>query len=458
MILKIYTTVIIASIGLYACKKTAFLNTRPDNALVVPASISDYQALLDNDIDINGAGNNGIVPALGEAGADDHYITDDYYNSGAVSAQERNEYIWAQDPYPGVGLEDWAWPYRAVFYANVALDGLTKIPVTNSNSAALDNAKGNALFIRAFNFYQLAQVFTPPYDSETAKTYFGIPLRLSPDINEKIQRATVQQTYDQITSDLKNAVQLLPQEALYVTRPSKSAAYALLSRIYLVMQDYDKALLYADSSLQLQGSLLDYNTLNTNVNYPIARSNVENMFNCTLIRNVPVLLAFVDTLLYQTYQPNDLRKNIYFKPSGKIMRFHGSYDGTGNLYSGIATDEVYLIRAECYARKGDTQAAMNDLNTLLEKRWKTGTFFPLTASDPDQALAIILTERRKELLFRGIRWTDLRRLNKDPKFAKTLTRTVGGQTYILPPNDPRYTYLIPDDVLSFNPGMPQNVR
>ena len=119
---------------------------------------------------------------------------------------------------------------------------------------------------------------------------------------------------------------------------------------------------------------------------------------------------------------------------------------------------MYLIRAESYARKGDTQSAMSDLNTLLSARWTSEAFTQLTATDASDALRQILLERRKELLYRGLRWTDLRRLNKNPATAVTLTRVVGMQTYTLPPGDPRYVYAIPDNVISFDPTMPQNIR
>jgi hypothetical protein len=104
---------------------------------------------------------------------------------------------------------------------------------------------------------------------------------------------------------------------------------------------------------------------------------------------------------------------------------------------------------------GNASAAMNDLNTLLMKRWKTGTFIPYTAINATDALSKILTERRKELLMRGIRWSDLRRLNKEPQFAKTLIRVIGGQTYYLYPNDKRYVFPIPLQIIQMT-GVPQN--
>lgn len=99
---------------------------------------------------------------------------------------------------------------------------------------------------------------------------------------------------------------------------------------------------------------------------------------------------------------------------------------------------------------------MGYLNNLLAKRWKTGTFVPITASSQTDALNIISRERRKELLIRGVRWSDLKRYNRDGANI-TLTRTVNGQTYTLPPNDLRYAIAIPEDIITLT-GMPQNPR
>jgi hypothetical protein len=123
----------------------------------------------------------------------------------------------------------------------------------------------------------------------------------------------------------------------------------------------------------------------------------------------------------------------------------------------MATDEVYLIKAECAARLGHTDVAMNYLNKVLVTRYVTGTFIPFTADNPDDALEVILKERRKELILRGRRWFDLRRLNLDAKFAKVLVRVENNTRYTLPPNDSKYTFQIPIAVLSAT-GIEPNVR
>ena len=99
---------------------------------------------------------------------------------------------------------------------------------------------------------------------------------------------------------------------------------------------------------------------------------------------------------------------------------------------------------------------MNDLNTLLRKRWD-GQFVPLQASNSSQALEKILVERRKELCFKALRWGDLRRLNQEADYQVTVKRVLNGQTYILTPNSSKYTYPIPDDIIKLT-GIEQNER
>ena len=437
-----------------ACKKGTFLDTHPDQSITIPNSIVDCQALLDNDVVMNGYGGFGY-PSLGETGSDDYYVTGLQY--GQYKATDQHAAIWDTDIYADEEVNDWALPYRTVLYANVALEGLKAIHPPSEKQAAWNNARGSALFFRAFAYYQLAQIFAPVYDSGTATQAWGLPLRKSTDVNEKFTRASVQETYDQVINDLLAAEPLLPDAPQSPTRPSRAAVYALLSRVYLSAGAWSMALLYAGSCLELQPALLDYNTLDPNNPLPFTRSNPEVIFGAAYSSSGPsvVGLSLTDSILFASYEPNDLRKALFFK-SGRY--FFGWYDEQAYAFCGLATDEVYLTRAECYARTGDAAAAMDDLNHVLGTRWVSGTFIPHTAFDATDALHQVLLERRKELLYRGLRWTDLRRLNKDTSMAITLSRTVNGTAYTLPPNDPRYVYAIPEEVMSHNPQMHQNDR
>jgi hypothetical protein len=281
---------------------------------------------------------------------------------------------------------------------------------------------------------------------------------LHSDINNKNPRATLLQTYDQIIKDTKNSLLLLPDLPAYKTRPSKASAFAILARTYLDMGSYSQSLLYADSCIVLQPQLLDYNTIDAGSAFPFPMLNDEVIYHKTLyyFRIIGNRVAIPDSTIYASYDTNDLRKTLFFTIKNGLMRFRGGYDAfTG--FGGIATDEMYLISAECNARLGNIDASINRLNTLLEKRWRTGTFTPMAASTADDALRLVINERRKELIFRGLRWTDLRRLNKDPRFAVTLTRNLNGTIYTLPPGDNRYVCPIPEKEIRLN-GISQNPR
>ena len=226
------------------------------------------------------------------------------------------------------------------------------------------------------------------------------------------------------------------------------------------MRKYDQVLLYADSSLKLYSTLLDYNTINTAANKPFPEFIPEIIYYAYTNNNyyyMPIQEK-VDSSLYRSYNDNDLRKHAFFKANNDGSHaFKGSYHSSGSgLFFGLAVDEVYLMRAEAYARQGKVSEAMDDLNTLLAKRWKDGMFTPFTAAGKEEALQLILKERRKELLLRGLRWTDIKRLNKEGANI-TLTRVLNGQTYTLQPNDSRYALPIPEDVIEIS-GMTQNPR
>ncbi len=451
---KIYILIILTSI-LGACQKE-FLAERSDKALLVPKTLTDFQTLLDNLNVFN------ITPSLQVIASDDYYSTDVKINT--FSASQKNSFIWASDIDEGLSISDWNTPYQQVFYANVVLDGLLEMEEASSQQQQWKVIKGSALFHRAFAFYNLAQLFAKPFDPSNAKTDLGIPIRLQADVNIKSTRGTLQQTYDQIIKDLKQAEALLPVSSAFQSRPSKIAAQALLARVYLNMEDYQNALLYAGAVLKVYGSLIDYNTLNktSNVPFPVApnNNNLETIFYSRMITYAfgTATNATVDPSLYQSYLTDDLRKVIFFSGSNPSW-FKGRYTGnTGALFSGLASDEMYLIRAECEARIGKVENAMESLNILLKSRYSNAVSYPvLTANSPADALDQVLKERRKELVFRGLRWGDLRRLNKDSRYQVTLARSLNGQTYNLLPNSNRYTFPVPAQEVLLS-GIEQNPR
>jgi hypothetical protein len=450
-----------------SCKKN-WLDAKPDKSLVVPSTIQDYQAMIDN----TGTQTAGVIPfninqnAFGEISAGDFYVSAATY--GQQQLYIKNIYRWAPDLFQGaINIEDWNQPYERIFYTNVVLEGIQKITPASNEQSAWNNVKGSALFFRAYSHFDVAQEFCKPYDKSTAASDVGIPLRLTSDFNQHSVRASVQETYNQIIADLKSAESLLPvtlpDNQLHKLRPTKTAVNAELARIYLSMQEYDSAWVYANASLQAYNTLINYDSLyklNPNSTVPFPAYNAEVILSNALNNELIFFgssRAIMDSTLYRSYGPNDVRKNILYRLVSGNVSWKGSYLGGSTKFSGLATDEMYLIRAEGYARKGDTTDALRDLNTLLANRYTAGTFVPVTGPSVSAVLAAIITERRKELVFRGLRWIDLRRLNKEQQFQVTLTRVVSGQTYTLLPNSPNYVLPIPDDVIS-ETGMAQNPR
>lgn len=429
----------------YSCKK--YLDAKPDKRLAVPTRLADYQALLDDaDGYINSRGVTEIITS-----SDDYYFTDKDWTS--QQEYNRNLYIWKRQGIFQQRTNSWTNVYTTIYYANTAITNIKEIARTSSNYSEWTNAMGQGLFIRANCFLQVASAWSLAYDQTTAKDDLGIPLRLNTDFNEPSKRSTLQETYDQIIKDVKGAIDLLPNSQPSVTRPNKAAAYGLLARTYLFMRNYQQAFDYADSSLQITNALMDYNQLDPTPYYPFPYSNVENLYYNHSQKTLPRIK--IDSTLYASYDSDDLRKILYFKDlNDGSYGIRNNYDQNASYYMGIATDEMYLIKSECEARFGQVEQAMKDLNDLLITRWKTGTFVPLAATNQDDALNLILRERRKELVMRFARWMDVKRLNKEGRNI-TMKRFVNGKTYSLLPNSNGYALPIPEDVIQLS-GMQQN--
>jgi starch-binding outer membrane protein, SusD/RagB family len=445
-----------------SCNKTSFLAEKPKDSLIVPETIEDLQMILDNTYYMNGdRTSTGVNPVLGEISSDDYFLTPSGYTS--LSTSLKSLYKWEDDFYNNENFGDWSFPYRAIFYSNVILDNVDRFK-DSENEISFNNVKGSALFYRAEMLFGLSQIFAPVYDKNTEETDLGLVLKLKSDISEEVKRSSIKETYRQFLSDLKTASELLPAIAEFKTRPSKPAAYALLARAYLSMRDYDSAFKYSNSCLSIIDTLIDYNGLSS---FPLFFDNPEVVFYSVLCNTSSARslltpgIARVDSNLFSSYDNSDLRKNLFFGNgsgnSGKIFR--GGYSGRSNFFfGGLATDEMYLTRAECYARNGNIVSCLNDLNKLLKKRWSNSTTYSdLEAIDSIEALRLVLIERRKQLIYRGIRWIDIRRLNKEGANI-VLTRRVGDEIETLNPNSTFYTFLIPPDVINFHPTMPQNVR
>jgi tetratricopeptide (TPR) repeat protein len=436
-----------------SCKKD-FLDKRPDKSLLIPQTLSDFEKMLNNDQVM------GLSPEINQISSDDYFTTEDGLSS-FYSATERNSYTWAKDVYEGSDCGDWYVPYQQVYYANVVLEGLGK--TTENDSDRKIQLKGEALFHRAFAFYNLAQLFCKPYDAAGSATDPGIPLHLSAEIGGQPGRGSVEDTYAQVLKDLSEARQLVANEQTVYKNIGKQAVNALMARVYLTMGNYEKAGDFAGESLSVDNRLINYNTLYPTDYRPFPAAPLISSEMLFYSRLVPYSFdvssaVFIDSALYRSYADNDLRKVIFFEDNGEEKYyFKGTYTGSDPQFGGGAKDELYLIAAECAARRGAKDDALKLLNDLLVTRFRAGTYKPLQAATADEALRLVIAERRKELVSRGLRWTDLRRLNKDPRFAVTLSRNINGTVITLPPNDNRYVFPIPVEEIRAS-GIAQNPR
>jgi len=465
---KIFALVLSVMTFALSCTKSDFLDAKPNKSILIANTIEDFRNLMENTSIVNVTGG-----ALAQMSGDEYVITSYAEWQGLSTSTQKNAYIWAPDLYAGENtIQDWNVPYKTVFYANAVLDGLEKS--AEGQTAGAQSLKGRALFVRANAFYDLARNFCKAYDPVTADTDPGVPLKLTSAVENTESRSSLKQTYDRIVADLNAAETLLPPERqpANLNRPSKIAVYALMSRIFLEMRRYGEAEQYADRCMSLYSTLIDYSTLNRTATSPFNTGNEEVIYN-TLQATFAFELtgasnnsvAKISPEVIGLYAPNDLRLQIFFTlnaANGTYTKKRGYYGLYSYPFTGLATDEVYLIKAECSARRGDIASAMSRLNQLASKRWNPGATSParpyvdLTASTPGEALQKVLTERRKELVWRGMRWHDLKRLNMEGA-GIALSRTLNGITYTLPANDARWVFPIPLEEISAS-GIVQNPR
>ncbi|MEJ2881408.1 RagB/SusD family nutrient uptake outer membrane protein [Pedobacter sp. GR22-6] len=445
--------------AIQSCKEE-FLDKKPSSDIITPTTLAELRGLLENEGPIN------KTAGLPQISADEYNVVSTESYLALPTAIERNAYIWTKDLYEDEQVLDWEVPFKSIFIANSVLDVLRSKNFTDKTES--DRVKGWALFVRAWAYFDLARNFCKTYNPETAPTDLGLPIRLSAGIDVINQRSSLQLTMDQVLSDLSASSQLLAPniQILNKNRPSKAAAFALKARIYLYMGNYQAANRYCDSTLIINNKLIDYNSVSKTASFPFSANAEEVIYFATHIvaysSNITSRTSTsyeVKPELYQLFHENDLRKQLFFKPNalGKITMKPGYISIGGYPFTGLATDEIYLIKAECLARNGSGTEALNFLNALLLKRYaNSARFEPISSGDPATILSLVIQERRKQLIWRSVRWSDLKRYNRDGANI-ILSRTINNSTYTLPANDPRYVFPIPNQEIRFS-NIEQNPR
>lgn len=371
-------------------------------------------------------------------------------------------YTWAQQFSPDLSVSPafWGAHYGNINKYNTVLNGIDK--ATNGTDQQKASLKAEALLGRAFEYLYLINEYGQPYDESTAAQDPGVPFLTSHEVTQTIpSRGTVKEIYDHIVTDINAALPSLPaQNAQNRFRPDAASAYSVLARVYLYKRDYDNAKRYAQLALQYTGAImLDYNALP--VNEP-KNSNVNNRADVIFGRSaVGIPIPTLDFI--NTYHPQDSRLKWFrttdnFKARGNtLFAAFLSFPFFNYTNFGTSVQEMKLILAEIAARANDSATALRLLNEIRIKRFPPSSYQALQSADENVVLGWVFRERTFEFPFHGLRWFDMRRLDKENRMPAVMRYDAKGNLIAtLPPHSPRYTLQIPVQVLRFNPDMQQN--
>jgi starch-binding outer membrane protein, SusD/RagB family len=346
----------------------------------------------------------------------------------------------------------WEMSYKIIYGANVAIsmaDLKGEDPFTNQ-------LKGESYFLRAFATHNLVRFFAKPY-SDANKLQPGVIIREDKSDNMPKARATLEDTYKYIISSLKTAESVMSEEM-----PSERnndnhrfasiySVWAMLSRVYLYKGELDSCILYSDRLIssgmfELEtpesfpgyfasaktGSesiwIIPFNLIDDQLNGSVA-SMIYNGNNCWAEEGASS--SILEDMGYGTSMTDiDQRWQYIVKDAAVvkngvnmfyISKFSGQ-DGSPTLSSPVMfrLAEIFLNRAEAYAKKADITSSVADLNRLLENRLvvpegeNTDDFLYDEASiTSEEIVDVVLKERRIELAFEGHRIFDLLRNGKD---------------------------------------------
>lgn len=354
----------------------------------------------------------------------------------------------------------WGEHYAKINAFNTVIVGIDNaIAGTSSQKRSL---KAEALLGRALEYFYLVNEYGKPYDSTTAATDLSVPWVTSNDVSQTVPpRSTVAAVYDQLISDLNAAIPDLPADnSTNRFRGSKSAAYSVLARIYFYARNYSAARTNAELAIQQsKATMIDFNGAGPASDRLSIHPDV--LYGRMVIANATPTLE-----LMRSFAANDLRvRKLYRSTDGYAFTTRGAtiyYPGLVTpvftyANTGTSLQEMKLIIAECAARSNDLTTALQQLDDIRKNRFATATYVRFQSTDQEAVLQEVLKERSHELPFNGLRWFDMRRLDKENRMD-TVHRynAQGGIVATLAPHSNRYTLQIPVQVLSFNPGMPQN--
>lgn len=322
----------------------------------------------------------------------------------------------------GIAAEMWATAYQGIYQTNDFLEGVTDNPKLSEGFKR--QVRGEALLTRALYYFNLVNIFG------------GVPLvkTTAYKVNAVLPRASVEDTYAFIISDLTTSISLLTDA--YPTagrvRPNVNAARALLARVYLYRGRWKEA---GDlSTLIINSGLYDL----VEPNKVFIDGSKEAIWQILTVNPYGQTSEAATLIPYSTGAvpayviTNDLKNTIALNAAGLPDKRQQQWLGTNvigttsyvypakykNLtaaaspmedYMMFRIGEQYLIRAEALAQQNLLDDARSDLNKIRTRAGLGGT----TAVAKDDVLAAIARERQVELFAEwGHRWFDLKRTGK----------------------------------------------
>lgn len=343
-------------------------------------------------------------------------------------------------------------------------DLLARFP---QNKEELNRILAESLFLRALAHFDLCRVYAQPFNYTADASHLGIPVLLkTPGANDNLSRNTVGEVYMQIISDLEKSITLFgdiqPKGPYYA---SKNAAYALLSRIYLYMEDWDKTISFSTkliSEIPLskgQGYVAMYQSLDAG-DEAILRLNGKNK-SSSLAKffspAAPVLIP-ADTLT-RLFDPGDIRLQLLKESNGtrvcKKYYITAAIPEIDKHYDPfvLRVTEMYLNRAEAYLNTNKLSEAAADLKAIIA-RGLNKEISEITVNESNKtALArLIEKERTREFCFEGHQFYDITRKKQD------LVRETSTNSAVKRMNYPSDYFVLPisQKELEANPNMQPN--
>ncbi|RXJ45388.1 RagB/SusD family nutrient uptake outer membrane protein [Gelidibacter gilvus] len=351
----------------------------------------------------------------------------------------------------------WSSAYKQLYNTNVLLEGIKEN--VDLSEATKNRIKGEAKFLRAFIYYYLVHL------------YDGVPLVLTTDyhINQNLACASTSEAHTQIQKDLEEALIYLPEDYVYSNnehiRPTKYAAHTLLARLALWNEEYTQAVNYAskviDSGKYSLTELDDVFKANSSESIwqlvPVMPNTGANEGNLFILQNNPNALnnrssQSLTKDFLSIWEANDFRyqnwiaiytegNDDYYYPYKYKFKVKG---GSEEYSMVLRLAELYLIRAEGYAKNGNPELALNDLNSIRNRAGLANRMIT-EVTDIEQT---VLDERRRELFSEwGHRWLDLRRFGKSDEVLGQKKPTWQPHAKLLP---------IPEQDILRNPFLTQN--